>query len=119
MKEIGDTVEAEEDVAFGKSCWELPLAIGHGLVAVESSSEITEGVAGWIVESDTDAVLQEAGSVAGAGLEGAGGTRGNTLVLKEGRVWIEVEASGVGTKGRQAARRMLLSWRSVCMRFGN
>jgi hypothetical protein len=118
MKEICDTVEAVEDVAFGKSCWELPLAIGHGLVAVESSSEITEGVAGWVVESDTDAVLEEAGSVVGAGLEGAGGTWENTLVLKEGRVWVEVESSRVGTKGLQASRRMLLSWLPVCMRFG-
>ena len=118
MKEICDTVEAVEDVAFWKSCWELPLAIGHGLVAVESSSEITEGVGGGIVETDSDAVFEEAGSVVGAGLEGAGGSRGNTLVLKEGRVWVEEEASGVGTKGLQASRRMLLSWLSVCMRFG-
>ena len=117
MKEICDPVESVEDVAFGKSCWELPLAIGHGLFAVESSSEITEGIAGWVVESDTDTVFEEAGSVVGAGLEGAGGPWGNTLVLKEGIVWVEVEASCVGAKGRQASRRMLLSWLWVCMRF--
>ena len=119
MKEMCDTVEAVEDLAFGKSCWEFPLSIGHSLLEVESSSEITEGVAGRIMESDTDAVLEEAWAVVGAGLEGAGGTWGNTLVLKEGRVGVEEEASGVGTKGLQAARRKLFSWRSVCMRFGN
>jgi hypothetical protein len=84
MKEISDTVKSVEDVAFGKSCRELPLSIGHGLVAVESSSEITEGVAGRVVESDTHAILEEAGCVVGAGLEGVGGSWGNTLVLKEG-----------------------------------
>jgi hypothetical protein len=109
MKETYDTVEAVENLSLRKSCWELPLAIGHSLVAVESSSEITEGVSGWIVESDTDAVLEEAGSVVGAGLEGAGCTWGNTLLLKEGRVWVEVEASRVGTKRLQAARRILFS----------
>jgi hypothetical protein len=118
MKEICDTVEAIEDVAFWKSCWELPLAIGHGLVGVESSPEITEGVAGWIVESDPDAVFEESVSVVGAGLEGAGGIWRNTLFLKEGRVFVEVESSRVGTKGLQGSRRMLLSWLPICMRFG-
>jgi hypothetical protein len=115
MKKISDTVKAVEDVAFWKSCWELPLAIGHGLVAVESSPEITERAAGWIMESDTDAVLEESGSVVGAGLKGSCGIWGNTLFLKEGRVWVEVETSRVGTKGLQVPRRMALSWLSVCV----
>ena len=109
MKEIGDTVESVEDVSFWKFCWELPLAIGRGLLAVESSSKITEGVAGRIVETDTDAVLEEAGSVVGAGLEVAGCIWGNTLLMKEGRVVVEEEASGIGTKGLQGPRKKLFS----------
>ncbi len=119
MKEICDPVESVEDVAFGKSCWELPLAIGHGLFAVESSSEITEGIAGWVVESDTDTVFEEAGSVVGASLEGFGGIWGNTLLLKEGRAGVEGKASGVGNKGPHGARRKLFSWLSVYVRFGS
>jgi hypothetical protein len=108
-------MEAIEELALWNACRELPFAVPRCLLHIEPPPEISEGVTGWIVDTDTDAAHEKATSVIGTGLEGSCGGRGNTLELKEGRGVVEPEASRVWAKWLRVLGVAIPSWLLICV----
>lgn len=103
---IADAMEVEEDGSLGDAGGQLPLAMLAGLVGIEATAGVAQGVAVGVVEAHGDTALQEAAATIQAGLEQIGGGGADSFLGEEGHLGIEREPAGEGLEGGNAVRSL-------------
>ncbi len=108
-----------QDLIFGQTRWELPFAILIGEMGICPSSGISDGMAGQVMEPNSDTPFEKASASISAGLEASGRARVDLLFMQPWGRSIELQTGCEGSEGFftvMGRTKGLRSWSDVCQR---